>query len=184
MKKLILGSIAVAVLSLTGCLDTRAVAENVNAVAKIDKEGFAELKPADWVKFSAPIREYMYFRTQAVLNNDVQLLWDKYPDLSRNINREQGINIERFEIESYNQNFALLDANVDIESYERIKMKTISNKEIVVLVHGSITYLEKDFDESGREYLIQVSLKQNGKQWTVVKTDEYTEPEYKEWLKS
>jgi hypothetical protein len=61
-------------------------------------------------------------------------------------------------------------------------VKTINENEVIVLVHGSIVYLRNDFDESGGEYLIKVFLKQEDKHWTVVKTDEYTLPEYKEWL--
>lgn len=184
MKKLMLGLVAAAILALPVSLGTRALADKVNGSVKADQEDFTELKPADWVKYSALIREYMYSRTQAVLNSDVQLLWDKYPDLSKNIDRGQGINAEKFEVETYNKNFSLLDANIDIESYEPIKMKIISSKEVVILVHGSITYLNKNFEESGGEYLLNVFLKQKGQRWTVVKTDEYTLPEYKEWLKT
>ena len=76
----------------------------------------------------------------------------------------------------------MLDANYDIESYERIKVKTINENEAIVLVHGSIVYLRNDFDESGGEYLIKVFLEQKDKHWTVVKTDRYTQSEYKEWV--
>ncbi|WP_374724438.1 hypothetical protein [Calidifontibacillus erzurumensis] len=40
-----------------------------------------------------------------------------------------------------------------------------------------------DFEETGGEYLMKVFLKRNGEQWDVVKTDEYTLLEYKEWIK-
>ena len=129
-----------------------------------------------------PVREYMYYRTQAVLNNDIGILWGKYPDLKNNINREQGINVEKYDVESLNRDFDLIDANYNIESYERIKVKTINENEAIVLVHGSIVFLRNDFEESGGEYLIKVFIKQDGKHWTVVKTDEFTLPEYKEWL--
>jgi hypothetical protein len=100
----------------------------------------------------------MYYKTQAVVNKDINLLWDKYPDLKENIDRKQGVNVETFEVESLNESFDLLDANYNIESYERIKVKTINDNEVIVLVHGSITYLRNDFDESGGEHLIKVFL--------------------------
>lgn len=124
----------------------------------------------------------MYHRTQAVINDDINILFEKYPNLKENIDPEKGINVEKNEVESLNQGFDFVDANYNIESYERIKVKEINDNEVIVLVHGSIVYLRDDFDESGGEYLIKVFLKQNDHQWTVVKTDEYTIPEYKEWL--
>ncbi len=54
---------------------------------------------------------------------------------------------------------------------------------MIVLVHGSLLYLLDDFEETGGEYLMKVFLKRNGEQWDVVKTDEYTLLEYKEWIK-
>jgi hypothetical protein len=178
MKKMIFGFIMIVILStLLGCEQNTNQTDSSNGVLD-----FVEPEPSDWVNFMKPIREYMYYRTQAVLNNDIDMLWGKYPDLKNNIDQEQGINVEKYEIESLNRDFDLIDASYNIESYERIKVKTINENEAIVLVHGSIVYLRNDFDESGGEYLIKVFLKQEDKHWTVVKTDEYTLPEYKEWL--
>lgn len=171
----------VLLLSLLGCQQNTILSDDLNS--NKDIEGFAEPEPSDWVKYTKPVREYMYRRTQSVINNDINILWEKYPDLKDNIDREQGVNVEKYEIESLNKGFDLLDANYNIESYERIKVKTVNNNEVIVLVHGSIVYLRNDFDASGGEYLIKVFLKQKENQWTVVKTDEYTIPEYKEWVK-
>lgn len=178
MKKLILGFIMIVILStLLGC------EQNTNETDSSKKFiDFVEPESSDWENFMKPVREYMYYRTQAVLNNDIDILWGKYPDLKNNIDREQGINVEKYEVESINRDFDLIDANYNIESYERIKVKTINENEAIVLVHGSIVFLRNDFEESGGEYLVKVFLKQDGKHWTVVKTDEYTLPEYKEWL--
>ncbi|MFE8699733.1 hypothetical protein ACFYKX_03745 [Cytobacillus sp. FJAT-54145] len=173
--------IAVLLLSLIGCQQNVAQSNNQSSNGAV--EGFVEPEPSDWVEYTKPVREYMYYRTQAVLENNAHILWDQYPLLKENIDREKGLNVEKFEIESLNSGFELLDANFNIEGYERIKVKTINNSEAIVLVHGSIVYLRNDFEESGGEYLIKLFLKQEGNQWTVVKTDEYTLPEYKEWLK-
>lgn len=179
MKNLFLGSIIVIIIStLLGC-------EQNTVQTDLPKEdiGFIEPESTDWVDYIKPIREYMYYRTQAVLENDIDILWKQYPDLKNNSDQKLGVNVETFEVETLNSDFNLLDANYDAESNARIKVKTINKNEVVVLVHGSIVYLRNDFEESGGEYLIKVFLEQKDKQWTVVKTDEYTVPEYKEWLK-
>ncbi|MCL6603169.1 MAG: hypothetical protein K6T94_09870 [Paenibacillus sp.] len=181
MKIFLLRSILVVILiSLVGCQQNKSITENLNT--KIEMEGFEEPKSSEWVKYITPVIEYMYYRTQAVVNSDINILWDKYRNLKDNVDSEQGVNIEKNEVESLNRNFDLLDANFNIESYERIKVKIINENEVVVLVHGSIIYLKNDFDESGGEYLIKIFLEFKNNQWTVVKTDEYTLPEYKEWV--
>ncbi|WP_138420748.1 hypothetical protein [Aquibacillus sediminis] len=172
--------IVILLLSLLGCQENSVLSDDLNS--KNDLEGFFEPEPSDWVKYTKPVREYMYHRTQAVINNDINILWERYPELKENIDSEKGVNVEKNEVESLNQGFDLVDANYNIESYERIKVNAINDNEVTVLVHGSIVYLRDDFDESGGEYLMKVFLKQNDNQWTVVKTDEYTLPEYKEWL--
>ncbi len=181
MKNFVLGSlIVILLLSLIGCQQNTALSDDVNL--NKDIVDFIEPEPSDWVEFIKPVREYMYHRTQSVINNNIDILWGKYPKLKENIDREKGVNVEKYEVETLNQGFNLLDANYNIESYEQIKVSPINDNELIVLVHGSIVYLRNDFDESGGEYLIKVFLKQKENQWTVVKTDEYTLPEYKEWL--
>ncbi|SOC11412.1 hypothetical protein SAMN05880501_106149 [Ureibacillus xyleni] len=178
MKKLLLSSVFVAF--LFGCQDPISLPEDLKS--NIGKEEFVEPETSEYSTYLKPIREYMYHRTQAVLKNDINLLWEQYPDLKNNSDRKTGVNIEKYEIESLNDSFNLLDANFSIESYERIKVKKITENEVIVLVHGSISYLRKDLDESGGEYLIEVYLQKRDNQWTVIKTDEYLEHEYKEWL--
>lgn len=181
MKKFHFGSlIAVLLLSSLGCQQNVSLSDDLNS--KKDIEGFVEPESSDWVKYTKPVREYMYHKTQAVINNDINIIWERYPESKENIDREKGINVEKNEVESFNQGFDLLDANYNIESYERIKVNAINDNEVIVRVHGSIVYLRNNYDESGGEYLIKVFLKQKNNQWNVVKTDEYTLPEYKEWL--
>ncbi|WP_456275271.1 hypothetical protein [Bacillus sp. AK128] len=149
---------------------------------KEDIEGFVETE--EYEEYAKPITEYMYYRTQSVLKNDIKLLWDHYPLLRENSDPQNGVNIEGFEVESLNEGFNLLDANFNIESYDQLKVKEISNNEVIVLVHGSISYIREDFTVSGGEYLIKVFLGWEDNKWTVKKTDEYTLPEYKEWQKN
>lgn len=148
-----------------------------------DSDGFVEPEPSDWAEYIKPIREYMYYRTQAVINKDINILWNRYPALKENINLEEGINAEKQEVESLNKKFNLLDANYNIEGYERLKVKVLHENEAVVFVHGNIVYLRDDFEESGSEYFMEIFLKRDGDSWNVVKTEEYTLPEYKAWLK-
>lgn len=182
MKNFLKGSLLVVILlSLLGCQQNKTQTENMNV--QEDMEDFIEPEPSDWVKYIKPITEYMHYRTQAVVNKDINILWDQYHALKDNIDLKQGINVEKYEVDSLNENFELIDANFNIESNGRIKVKTINDNEVIVLIHGGIAYLRNDFEESGGEHLIKVFLEHKDNQWTVVKTDEYTLPEYKEWLK-
>lgn len=182
MKNFLIGSLMLVILlSLLGCQKNKTQTENINV--KDDMEGFVEPDPSDWVEFIKPVTEYMYYRTQAVLNKDINILWDKYQALKDNIDLKKGVNVEKYEVESLNESFELIDANFNIEGNERIKVKTINDDEVIVLIHGGIAYLRNDFGDSGGEYLIKVFLEQKDNHWTVVKTDEYTLPEYKEWYK-
>src|SRR5690554_4799813 len=143
MKSFLLtGLLIVILLATLGCQQNAASTDNSNI--KADMKSYVEPEPSDWVKYTKPIREYMYYRTQAVLNNDINLLWDQYPDLKDNVDPKLGVNIENNQVESLNKSFELLDANYDIESNDRIKVKTINENEVVVLVHGSIIYLRND----------------------------------------
>jgi hypothetical protein len=143
---------------------------------------YIEPTPSEWVEYMKPLNKYMYYRTQSIIRNDIEILWNVFPQLKNNRNKELGINNEIFEMESRSKNDSMIDANFNIESYERIKIKKISDTEVIALIHGSISYLGNDFDNSGGELLIKVFLESANKEWTVVETDEYTLPEYKEWV--
>jgi hypothetical protein len=178
MKNSLLGSILVVILfSLLGCQQNNKISEHL--ISKEDVKGFFELNSSDRVRFIKPVTEYMYYRTQATVNKDINLLWNKYPTLKENINQQQGINIEKFEVDFFKESFDLLDANYNIEKYEKIKAKRVNDTEVIVLVHGSIEYIKNDFQVSGGEYLIKVFLKQKDNYWTVIKTDEHTLSELK-----
>lgn len=149
---------------------------------KTTVEGFVEAEPSEWEKYARPVREYMYYRTQAVINNDIHILWNQYPKLKENINIEERINVEKYEVEFFNQEGKVLDANFDIEKYDRLQVKKINENEAAVLVHASLVYLADNFEEFGGERLIEIYLQRSGTSWEVVKTDEYTEEEYQKLL--
>ena len=182
MKRFLLVILFIMPLSLLVSCQQPTQTENLNA--EEDMKDFIEPEPSEWVKYSKIVREYLYYRTQAVVNNDIQILWNQYPSLKADVDINKGINGEKEEMESLNKHFDLIDANYDIESYDRMKVNSIDDQNVVVLVHGSIVYLRKDFDESGGEYVLKIFLEKTNSHWTVVKTDEYTQGEYKEWFNS
>lgn len=186
MKKVLLIFIFIISLfsSVVGCEQNSSPTNTDTMNAKEDLKDFIDPDSSDWVKYSKIVREYFYYRTQAVVKNDLEILWNQYPSLKDDVDINKGINVEKEEMESLNKHFDLIDANYDIQSYDRIKVNTIDDYNVVVLVHGSIVYLRRDFDESGGEHLMKIFLEKIGNQWTVVKTDEYTQGEYKEWFNS
>lgn len=146
---------------------------------KTTVEGFVELEPSEWEKYAKPVREYMYYRTQAVINDDINILWDKYPKLKGNIQLSDGVNVEKYILDTLNKELRFIDASYDIEYYNPLQVKKVNENEVNVLVHGMIVYLTENFEEIGGERLIEIYLQRAGTKWEVVKTDEYTEEEYK-----
>lgn len=183
MKKYILAfSVITLIFILTGCVKTTIV-EQTSEKSSINVKGFSETTLDEWTSFTPLVQEYFYYRTQAVLQNDIHILWNKYPELKKNVDEERGINTEKYDV-ALNENKTLLDANFDIEDYEKIKLKKINKNQVVVLVHGSLTYLNQSFnDKNGGEILIEIYLNKKDNKWTVVKTDEYNVYEYKQLLK-
>ncbi|WP_134703217.1 hypothetical protein [Ammoniphilus sp. YIM 78166] len=162
-------------LSLIGCNSTQ-----VNP----DTEEFREPEPTEWVQYMKPVREYLYYRTQAVVKGDIEILWTRYPDLKNNVDPKTGVNNEIYEVDSLRASFNLIDANFHPESYERMKIQTVNDREVIVLIHGGIGYLREDLDESGGGILIKLYIEHKDNQWIVVKTDEYLIHEFKEWIKN
>ncbi|WP_042351643.1 hypothetical protein [Bacillus massiliigorillae] len=182
MKKyLLISLIAILGISLAGCQQPESKTDDSKTKKVVD--GFIEPAPSDWLNYSSSVIRYMYYRTQATVHNDITILWKQYPELMENIDLKNGINVEKDEVERLNQHFTLIDANFSMESHDQLKVKTLNDDEVIVRIHGGISYLRKDFGESGGELLMELYLQKKGDQWTVIKTDEYTEAEYKEWLK-
>ncbi len=168
MKKLMIAVLTISLILLLGCSSSSAQ--------------FKEAEPSEWVVYNELLTEYFHLRTQAVIENDIDILHERYPSLSENISIEEGINIEGSELKSYNEGLTLIDANFDLEHYDRLKVNMISDNEAVVLVHGLNLYTTADFGESGGEFLMEVHLQKNNDQWEIIKTDEYTISEYQAWL--
>ncbi len=145
-------------------------------------EKMTESELEGWVTFISAIRSYFHYRTQAVIGNDIEILWTRYPLLAQNTDFQLGINVEQREVDTLNNGVTVIDANVDIENYDHIKTQVLNEKEAVIQVHGSLVYLKEDFEESGGEILMDIFLEKQDNGWTVVKVDEYTEAEYKEWF--
>ncbi|NMO97050.1 hypothetical protein [Paenibacillus lemnae] len=148
-----------------------------------DPPTFTEPSSAEWVEYSRAVREYFYYRSQAVLHDDMELLMNRYPDLREGEIADRGINMYK-NLTHHPSSDQLIHVNFDIEDRNRIGVHHAENGEIILQVHGMIEYVHKDFETSGSELLINLYLKKEGDDWTVTKTDEYLDAEYKEWVTS
>lgn len=143
--------------------------------------GFVEPDPDTWVMLMPAVREYFYYRKQAMLAGDVEVLWARYPELRNDADISKGINAEGSMISAY-LGMKLFDGNVFPESYERIKVKA-GEERAEVLVHGLELYLYRQedgsFQDSGGEVWIDLYMRRSAdRQWNVYKTDAVTDAEY------
>lgn len=142
---------------------------------------FVQPDPETYVKLMPLIREYFFYRKQAVLNGEMDRFYDRYPALQERINIDQGINLEANEVH-HMQSLAPFDGNILPEYYEKIRVRETEG-EIQILVHGMALYLWKDsagmFEESGGEFMMVIFLNKEGGEWHVYKTDEVTLKEWK-----
>jgi hypothetical protein len=146
--------------------------------------GFVEPDPSTWVMLMPAVDEYFYYRKQAMIANDVEVLWAHYPELRNDVNISKGINAEGFLISSY-QGLKLFDGNIFPEDYERIRVK-LAGAKAEVLVHGLELYLFRDengnFQDSGGEIWIDLYMTRLGNnRWYVYKTDAVTDAEYSQF---
>lgn len=145
--------------------------------------GFSEPNPETFVAIMPTVREYFYYRKQAVTANDIELFWAQYPELQNNVNIEQGINSEELTAKSY-QSLNPFDGNISPEHYERIKVK-VTDGQAEVLVHGMelYTYLDENnqLEESGGEFKIVLYMNMKSGRWVIYKTDEVTLGEWKDF---
>ena len=81
----------------------------------------------------------------SLITNDIEALWEQYPELRNNVNVEQEINSEEFTVKNY-QGLKPIDGNISPEHYERFKVK-LTNGQAEVLVHGMELYTFLDEDE-------------------------------------
>jgi hypothetical protein len=144
---------------------------------------FSDPDPEIYVSLMPAIREYFYYRKQAVISGNSEELLQHYPGLSQNIDIQAGINAEEFHVKNY-QGLQPFDGNILPEYYERIIIKE-TPEGFEVLLHGMELYLWRDgnnFDESGGEFKILLYLRQEDEVWTVYKTDQVTQMEWHQSL--
>ncbi|MFA9558390.1 hypothetical protein ACERII_13870 [Evansella sp. AB-rgal1] len=180
MKKKMFSAIMVLfLLAMHGC---SLIEENITG-ASVHNE-FQELEPSAWVEYTPLVQEYFYYRTQAVLHNDIDVLWNRYPHLSTGSSVETGVNSESYEVTSLIDVFELIDANVAMEGFGRLRANQVSEQELILLANSGIEYVTHDFDVTGGEILIELHFRYEDNEWVLIKTDEYTLPEYKEFIKN
>ncbi len=143
-------------------------------------QGFAEPDPETWVMLMKPVREYLYYRKQAVISGDPQILWDRYPAMAFGRDPAHGIDNEAFMIGNF-QALKPFDGNIAPEAYDRIRVVLGEDGTAQVLVHGMELYLYVDpaggFDESGGEFkLVLFLFSRDDQAWTVCKTVDITGP--------
>jgi len=146
--------------------------ENATEFFRPDPETYVRVLPA--------VLEYFYYRKQAMIAGNVEILWEKYPELKNDTDFSKGINLEGFHISNYH-GLKLFDGNIFPEAYEPIKVN-VKPDEIRVLVHGMELYLFLDkngeFTESGGEIKIVLYLHMKNGHWVVFKTDEVLQSEW------
>lgn len=152
-------------LLLTGCMAK-------GAPSTLPPDGLKEVTPAQFAEFSPVVNRYFYLRKQAVIKQDVEVLFREYPELRQGADPVAGINGESQTVAQY-RTLEVIDGNVEPEHYARFQVREVGDK-AVVLVHGLEMYLRKNFDESGGGLKILLYLERREGAWTVVKSDETT----------
>lgn len=165
-------------LFLFGCQQSHT--QSGNMFSEINLEDFEEPEPSEWMEYTKALHAYMYYRTQAVIEEDTEILTNQYPDLKSQSGDEEGLNSEINEAKFLNQTSNVIDANYDIEYYNRIKRKTIADDEVSILLHGNLIYLDDDFESSGGEIVMLVHLNNEENQWRVNKTQTFSIDAYKD----
>lgn len=145
---------------------------------------FSEPDPEIYVELMPVIREYFYYRKQAVLKGEMDVLYDRYPALETDINIDQGINIGASQVH-HMQRLAPFDGEIFPEYYEKIRVwEEEDEDEVQILVHGMALYLWKDsegiYEESGGEFMMVIYAKDQGGDWQIYKTDEVILGEWKD----
>ena len=133
--------------------------------------GFVIPEPELWVQVAPRIREYFYFRKQAIVHGDIARLWERYPALRSPFLPDQGINSERVEVE-HTQPY--LDGNITFDHDFRVCLRATTMQ---VYVHGWEEYLLPDLNITGSEFYIRLDFQGRGPDWALMRTDTLTEAE-------
>lgn len=159
--------------------NTPAVSRSTLSVIKL---GFIEPDPSTFVKILPSLVEYFYYKKQAMIAGDPEILWKRYPDLKQGEDIYTGINTEAWTIGIYNS-LDPFDGNMIIEYYERFKVKDSGNQ-IEVFIHGLELYTfinDNKFQDSGGEFKIFITLVEQDGNLTVIKTDRVTQAEWQQF---
>jgi hypothetical protein len=140
--------------------------------------GFTDPNPETWVMLMPAVREYLYYRKEAVIAGNVEVLWAQYPELKVGADFSKGINAEEFFINNM-QGLKPFDGNIFPEYYEQIKVNLLGES-AEILIHGMELYLFVNetgkFDDSGGEFRIIIFLRHQDNQWIVFKTQDISGP--------
>lgn len=144
---------------------------------------YIEPDPETYAAIMPVIREYFYYRKQAIISGSTEQLFSRYPELKRDIELSKGINAEEFHIKNYRQ-LQPVDGNIFPEYYEKIKLK-IDHDKAEVLLHGMELYLFSDenneYQDSGGELKMIIHMQRKNDRWCIYKTDEVTQSEWREF---
>lgn len=153
---------------------------NQTQLEPTDPDSFIMPDPETYVMLMPAVREYFYYRKQAVISGEMDTFWSLYPNLKQDTDLSLGINTESSLVRSM-QGLKPFDGNILPEYYEKIKVKS-NGSEIQVLIHGMELYVWNNipyqFDDSGGEFKIVLYLLEHSGGWTVTKTDEVTLAEW------
>lgn len=165
---------ALGALALTGC-----AGDGSRPVDDRLAPGFERVTdPSLWAALEKPIVRYFHFRKRAIVERDMEVLWREYPALRRRAGPL--VNNERDWIRFYPP---LVDGNHD-PNIGGDNMRINRRGELIdVFVHGWELYLFENFDQTGGELIIVITLAPHPRRgYTVVRTREIGEAEYHEAL--
>jgi len=143
------------------------------------ENGFVRPDLTTFTKIAEPVREYFYYRKQAVITGNVRVIWAHYPDIqkSADFTGTTGVGHEAIMVNSYRP-LRPFDGDIASEQYAPLRAKVEQGK-IIVLLHGSELYMygaPGHFDQSGGEFEIKLFLRDHHGTMTIVKTEELLQP--------
>jgi hypothetical protein len=164
---------------LSGCVATRGGKQGPPLPPGAPK-GLEQHTPQQSSKFEPVMNRYFYFRKQAVVTRDLEVLQREYPELKQGTDKQAAINAESDVIDRY-RGLEIIDGDIEPEHYSRFLAHEDGDK-AVLLVNGLELYLRQNFEDAGGQLQILLFLERRDGVWTVVKTDETTTAEYHQAL--
>jgi hypothetical protein len=111
-------------------------------ILKDFENGFSKVDSTTWTSIMPPVREYLYHRKAAVVSQDGDKLWKRYPELKQKIQKADGndfVQINTLPWTFKNSQLKPIDGNIDAEAGGEIKTKNDGDK-VQVIVRGMETY--------------------------------------------